>query len=91
VVCQCSALGSPSEHGLNLGAGRYASEHPAVVSVDERPRVGRNFPMKRRRASEGSTDEDQRMSTQLVLITGGLTGIARAAAFAPSIRTHAGY
>src|SRR5258708_32848595 len=38
-------------------------------------------PTKRRRVSGGPT-EDRRMSTQVVLITGGLTGIGRAAAVA---------
>src|ERR1700737_3464738 len=38
--------------------------------------------MHRCRVSGGHTEEDRRMSTQVVLITGGLTGIGRAAAVA---------
>src|ERR1700736_6787793 len=48
--------------------------------MNAKPR--RNVPTKRRRVSGGPTEEIVEMSSQVVLITGGLTGIGRAAAVA---------
>src|SRR5260370_32303533 len=60
VVCQCSALSSTSERGLN-------PEQRICIAV--------GFPA-------APQQKDRTMSTQVVLITGGLTGIGRAAAVA---------